>query len=175
MHIDKDILIQGNKLYAPYTCLNVVKMIDLFEMEEMIMAVYGVGAYYGWDVTKEFIDKKCFCIGYNKSDATTLYEMLRRAKIGDIVYIKSFSPSANEKITIKAVGFIIGRNIKEFYFNDGQSMGYGREVRWVKDFSDCWQEIKLTKEDSVNNVYSNTMYEEYSSRIIKVILDMIVE
>lgn len=40
------------------------------------MAVYGVGAYYDEDVTKDFIDEKCFCIGYEKSDATTLYEML---------------------------------------------------------------------------------------------------
>ena len=142
-------------------------------MEEKDMAVYGVGAYYDEDVAKDFIDKKCFCIGYEKSDATTLYEMLRRAKIGDIVYIKSFSPRSKEKITIKAIGFIIGKNIKEFYFQNGNSMGYGREVKWVKDFSDCWEEIELTKNDSVNNVYSNTMYEEYSSRIIKEILNLI--
>lgn len=141
----------------------------------MDMAVYGVGAYYNEDVTKDFIDKKCFCIGYEKDDATTLYEMLRRAKIGDIVYIKSFSPRSNEKITIKAIGFIVGRNIKEFYFQNGDSMGYGRNVKWVKNFSNCWKEIELTKSDSVNNVYSNTMYEEYSSRIVKEILDLIFE
>lgn len=54
-------------------------------------------------------------------------------------------------------------------------MGYGRNVKWVKDFSDCWEEIKLTKNNSVNNVYNNTMYEEYSSRIIKEILNLIFE
>lgn len=54
-------------------------------------------------------------------------------------------------------------------------MGYGRAARWIKDFSDCWKEIELTKNDSVNNVYSNTMYEEYSSRIIKEILDLMFE
>ena len=31
------------------------------------MAVYGVGAYYDEDVTKDFIDEKCFCIGYEKA------------------------------------------------------------------------------------------------------------
>lgn len=139
------------------------------------MAVYGAGAYYDEDVTKDFIDGECFCIGYDKSDATTLYEMLRRAKIGDIVYIKSFSPKSREKITIKAIGFIVGTSIKEFYFQNGKSMGYGRNVKWVKNFSDCWEEIKLTQNDSVNNVYSNTMYEEYSSRIIKKILNLIFE
>lgn len=57
------------------------------------MAVYGVGAYYDEDVTKDFINNNCFCIGYGKSDATTLYEMLRRAKIGDIIYKIIFSKS----------------------------------------------------------------------------------
>jgi len=139
------------------------------------MSVFGVGAYYDEDVTKDFIEKKCFCIGYEKNVATTLYEMLRRAKIGDIVYIKSFSPRAKDKITVKAIGFITGRNIREFYFKNGNSMGYGRYVKWVRDFSDYWKEIKLSKNDSVNNVYNNTMYEEYSSRIIKEILNLIIK
>lgn len=45
------------------------------------MAVYGVGAYYGNDVSKDFISKNCFCIGYEKEDASSLYEMFRRIKI----------------------------------------------------------------------------------------------
>ncbi len=139
------------------------------------MAVYGVGAYYNVDVTKDFINEKCFCIGYGKSDASTLYEMLRRAKIGDIVYIKSFSPRANKELNVKAIGFITGQNIKEFKFNDGNNMGYGREVRWVRDFTDSFVKIPLETNDSVNNVYSNTMYEEYSSRIIKKLLDLMLE
>lgn len=65
------------------------------------MAVYGVGAYYNEDVTKDFIDGECFCIGYDKNDATTLYEMLRRAKIGDIVYINHFLPNQERKLLLR--------------------------------------------------------------------------
>ena len=36
------------------------------------MAVYGVGAYYNVDVTKDFIENECFCIGHGKGEATAL-------------------------------------------------------------------------------------------------------
>jgi len=117
------------------------------------MAVYGVGAYYNVDVTRDFIENKCFCIGYGKSDATTLYEMLRRAKVGDIIYIKAFTPKAKNRLTVKAIGFITGQAIKEFKFEDGDSMGYGRYVRWVKDYSDDVRYVDLDDNDRVNNVY----------------------
>lgn len=139
------------------------------------MSVYGVGAYYDQDVTKDFIKMRCFCIGYKKSDATTLYEMLRRAKLGDIVYIKSTTPKAKNTLYIKAIGFIIGRNITDYKFEDGTDMGYGREVKWIKDFSESFKEIPLNDEDRVNNVYSNTMYEEYSKGIIQNIIELLVE
>ena len=139
------------------------------------MSVYGVGAYYDEDVTRDFIDAKCFCIGYEKSDATTLYEMLRRAKLGDIVYIKATTPKAKNTLYIKAIGFITGRNIKSYKFGNGNDMGYGREVEWIKDFSDCVRETPLNDKDRVNNVYSNTMYEEYSKGIIQQLIEWIVE
>jgi hypothetical protein len=139
------------------------------------MAVYGVGAYYDSDVSKDFIDKECFCIGYGKSEATTLYEMLRRAKLGDIVYIKSFTPRAKNTLYIKAIGFVVGKTIKSFEFEDGSDMGFGRSVKWVADFTDSVRKVKLRNEDRVNNVYPNTMYEEYSDSIINKLLEWIVE
>lgn len=138
------------------------------------MAVYGVGAYYGEDVTKDFLDSECFCIGYGKGDATTLYEMLRRAKVGDIIYIKAFNPKYKNRLSVKAIGFITGQSIKEFKFTNGDSMGYGRYVKWVRDYSDDVQYVDLDDNDRVNNVYSNTMYEEYSKNIIMSLLDWIV-
>lgn len=149
------------------------------------MAVFGAGAYYyydgsGIDVTKDFLEGECFCIGYEKKDASALYEMLRRVKIGDIVYLKSFNMGKKKgesgKLFIKAIGFVVGQNIKSLTFCDGSDMGYGRKVKWIKDFSDReeWVEIKLNVEERVNNVYANTLYEEYSARIIKMVIDLLV-
>lgn len=142
------------------------------------MSVYGAGAYYDCDVAKDFLSKNCFCIGYEKEVASSLYEMLRRIKIGDMVYIKSFNQGKkgeSGRLYIKAIGFVVGQNIKPFYFPDGSDMGFGRKVKWVKDFSDReeWIEIDLNPEDRVNNVYANTLYEEYSSRIINYLIDII--
>lgn len=143
------------------------------------MAVFGAGAYYNVDVTKDFLEQECFCIGYEKKDASALYEMLRRVKIGDIVYLKSFNMGKKGeagKIFIKAVGFVIGQNIKPMTFSNGSDMGYGRKVKWVKDFSDRedWFELELNAEERINNVYSNTLYEEYSARIIRYVIDLLV-
>lgn len=144
------------------------------------MAVFGAGAYYNVDVSKDFINNECFCIGYEKEDASALYEMFRRVKIGDVVYLKSFNRGQKGefgKIFIKAIGFVIGQGIKSFSFSDGNDMGYGRKVKWIKDFSDRddWIEIELTSDERVNNVYGNTLYEEYSARIIKEVIDLIID
>ena len=160
-------------------------MIDLWK-GYFAMAVFGAGAFYydddnsGVDVTKDFLEQECFCIGYEKKEASALYEMLRRVKIGDIVYLKSFKVGKKGEsgtIFIKAIGFVIGQNIKSFTFSDGSNMGYGRGVKWIKDFSDRedWFELELNPEERVNNVYSNTMYEEYSARVITTVIDLLVE
>lgn len=33
-----------------------------------------------------------------------------------------------EKIVIKEIGFVVGKNIKPFTFDSGNDMGYGRKV-----------------------------------------------
>ena len=144
------------------------------------MSVFGAGAYYNVDVTEDFLEQECFCIGYEKADASSLYEMLRRVKIGDIVYLKSFNmgkKGGSGKIFIKAIGFVVGQGIKSFNFGDGNEMGYGRKVKWVKDFSsrEDWYEIELNSEERVNNVYANTLYEEYSARIVKTLINLLIE
>lgn len=89
------------------------------------MAVFGAGTYFDFDVTKDFLEEGCFCIGYEKGDAIALFEMLRRVKIGDIVYLKSFSMGKKGEsgmVFIKAIGFVVGQNIKSFTFNNGNNM-----------------------------------------------------
>ncbi len=145
------------------------------------MAVFGAGAYYDEDVTMDFIERKCFCIGHEKEDASALYEMLRRIKIGDIVYLKSFNhgkKGESGKLFIKAIGFVVGQGIKSFTFpKSDDDMGYGREVMWVKKYvnREDWIEIELEPEERVNNVYANTLYEEYSARIIKKMIKLIIK
>lgn len=140
------------------------------------MAVYGIGAYYDNDVSDFFIEQKCACIGYGKSEASSLYEMLRRIKIGDIIYIKSFNIQ-KQAIYIKAIGFVIGRNIKEFYYSGSStdSMGFGRKILWEKVYStkEEWLQIVISPEDMKNNVYNNTLYEEYSATVINKILTLL--
>lgn len=144
------------------------------------MAVFGAGAYYDVDVTKDFLEEECFCIGYEKEDASALYEMLRRVKIGDVVYLKSFNmgkKGESGKIFIKAIGFVVGQGIKSFTFSNGNDMGYGRKVKWIKDFSnrEDWFELELNSEERINNVYANTLYEEYSARIIKNLINLLTD
>ena len=138
------------------------------------MAVFGIGAYYDdKDVSDAFVIQKCACIG--KTEASSLYEMLRRIKKGDIIYIKSYSIQKNA-VVIKAIGYVIGRSIEEYYFpNTQESMGYGREVLWkrVYEENEDWIRVPLPQEDKKNNVYNNTLYEEYSDTVINKLLELL--
>lgn len=139
------------------------------------MAVFGIGAYYDEDVSSDFICEECACIGYGKTEASSLYEMLRRIKKGDIIYIKSYDIK-NKTVLIKAVGYVIGRNIKEYHFpNSNISMGYGRKVLWkrVLEENADWVRIPISDEDKKNNVYQNTLYEEYSDTVINEVLELL--
>ena len=135
------------------------------------MAVYGVGAFFDKDVSGEFLDRSCFFLGYYKNEATTLFEMLSRAKVGDILFIKSFQPQHNDRLRVKAIGFVTGHEITNYSF-EGRELP-GREIKWVRDYSDVKQYVILEKHDRVNNVYANTMYEEYSPSIIKQLINWI--
>ncbi|MCT4593562.1 MAG: hypothetical protein N4A57_04730 [Anaeromicrobium sp.] len=78
---------------------------------------------------------------------------------------------------IKAIGFVVGRNIKEFYYdnNNINSMGFGRKVLWkhIYEDSEDWIRVAIFPEDMKNNVYNNTLYEEYSANAIKRIIRLI--
>lgn len=130
------------------------------------MAIYGIGAKIDEiDVFGDFINKSIACIGYEKADASSIYEMFRRIKIGDIIYIKSF---AFRKLNIKAIGFVTGVTIKEY-----ENLGYGRQAKWLYDMTkrENWMELELTDAEYKNNVYNNSLYEEYSRRIINKIIN----
>ena len=130
--------------------------------------MFGIGAFYDEDMTTTFVEQNCCCIGYDKGDASILYEMLRRIKLGEIIYIKSLNRT-DHSINIKAIGFVNGKHIQKH-----EELGYGRNVIWVKVFSpDNWIKVSLSKEDFKNNVYNNTLYEEYSESVINAVLDVL--
>lgn len=134
------------------------------------MAVWGIGAYYkgdnSTDKTQDFIDSGFACIGWDEKDASALYQMIKSVKIGDIIYIKSFTPN-QKQLYIKAVG-IVTDNCKN---HDG--LGYGVKVKWKEEFIESIN-ITISPEMYRNNVFNNTMYEEYNENIISKLVDIIM-
>lgn len=135
------------------------------------MAVWGIGAYYSnsepADKTEAFIDNKCACIGWNKNDAPSLHFMFDSIKSGDIVYIKSFTPKTKE-LHIKAIG-IVNDTTKNHYNN----LGTGVRVIWKENF----QPFSITVDDKMykNNVFNNTLFEEFNTSIIEKIINSIID
>jgi len=138
------------------------------------MAIYGCGANYnGQDMSLDFIENECVCVGYENEEAPAIYEILRRAKIGDIVYLKSFSPKGS-LLTIKAIGIFdyMDREINsESLIEYPNKLGHGRKVKWLVLNEQI--KISLSPQDYTYNVYSNTLYEEYSERIAEEILEVL--
>lgn len=141
------------------------------------MAVYGIGSNYKsdppTDMTMTFIDNNCACIGYSYEEAVSSYEMFKRAKIGDFIYIKSHSPVKNEEIAIKAIGVIVGSDLETKYTKDNKKIGIGKTVKWIKNYTKDKKKVKLTSSDIKNNVYNNTIYEEYSINVINKIIELV--
>lgn len=54
-------------------------------------------------------------------------------------------------------------------------MGFGRKILWKRVFEEnyAWIRVPLADEDKKNNVYNNTLYEEYSDTVINKILELI--
>lgn len=133
------------------------------------MAVWGIGSYYKnlspKDRTKDYINDGCAYIGWNESEASALYRMLDSVKSGDIIYIKSFS-TKKKNLIIKAVGIVTDTKKGE-----SELLGTSIGVKWKMDFKP--EKIDVTPEIYRNNVFNNTLYEEYNSVIIKKVIDAI--
>ncbi len=134
------------------------------------MAIWGIGAFYNSaepaDKTEEFINNDCACIGWNNDEAPALHLMLNSIKLGDIMYIKSFIPKTKQ-LNIKAVG-IVNDTMKKPYEN----LGTGVSVIWKEDFEPFT--IAIDNAMYKNNVFNNTLYEEYNLEIINKIIDTFI-
>lgn len=131
------------------------------------MAIFGIGAAYGGhnDKTEKFINNNCACIGWAEDEAPSLHKMLSKIKISDFIYIKSMS-IASKKLIVKAVGIVVDDKIEEKI-----DLGKGITVEWLWEGK---EEIDISTEMYKNNVFNNTLYEEYlpdiQRRIIRLAL-----
>jgi hypothetical protein len=78
-------------------------MLGIHITQEASMAIYAVGAYYDGDVSDDFIANNIAGPGWNITDAPELHQFVRSLKVGDIIYIKSLSPTSPD-IIVKAIG-----------------------------------------------------------------------
>lgn len=88
------------------------------------MAIFGIGAYYDRDVSRDFLEHSCACVGWPEGDDPPAHAILRHLRVGDIIFIKSFTP--NEGLTIKAVGLVSDGRVRSF-----ADLGDGVRVRWA--------------------------------------------
>jgi hypothetical protein len=125
------------------------------------MAIYAVGAYYDGDVSKDFIANNIAGPGWNISDAPELHQFVRSLKVGDLIYIKSCSPTSPD-IIVKAIGVITNDQV----VTDSNVVSAGRNVKWV-----VRESFRIPKPTEKNNVRLNTMYEEFHPAVQEKILE----
>jgi len=132
------------------------------------MAIFGVGAFYDGteDVSGSFIQNNIIGVGWDMQYAPELHQFINALKVGDIVYIKSYSPSSPD-IIIKAIG-IITDSIIRLPSDSNDLVSCGRNVRWIDT-----DEFRIRKPQEKNNVRANTMYEEYHPDVQRVLIERI--
>lgn len=135
------------------------------------MAVWGIGAYYKnaspQDKTNDFLSEGCAYIGWDETEASALYRMFDSLKNGDIIYIKAFVPRS-KKLKIKAVGIV-----KDVQKRTSHTLGTGICVIWKRNFNPIT--IDITPEIYRNNVFNNTLFEEFNSDIIELLIDELIK
>ena len=122
----------------------------------------ALGAFYDDDVSIDFINRGCACIGHSLKAAPPAHAILRQLRSGDIIFIKSFSP--NKGLTIKAVGLV-----KDGVPRKYGVLGIGIPVRWT------WKgEDKIGKLNDKWPVRSVTIYEEHHPKVQTRIMDLLL-
>ena len=132
------------------------------------MAIYGIGAVFDRvDVSQYFIDNNVAGIGWSIKDAPDLHQFIKSLKVGDMIYIKSHSPSVG--LIIKAIGIVENDEIINIE-DDDIYMPVGRKVCWICTNIKEYLEI----DDSKLNVRNNSLYEEFHPKVQKFILHKIL-
>ncbi len=132
------------------------------------MAVWGIGAYYDSDKSDDFINNNVACIGWDEKSAPALHKMISSIKMGDIIYIKSYV-TQKQQLLIKAIGIVTSTAISN---PNDSNLGMGVTVKWDKRFSPYTFDI--TKAMYRNNVFNNSLYEEFNSDIIQFLTNNLI-
>ena len=114
------------------------------------------GTYSREDIYNELMTKGIFFTDYAMDTSPKVMNLLRKAKKGDIIYLKSYN-IRKQTLVIQAIGYF-----DDDYSGDdkigtiGGQKGYVRKVKWVKElFSDPIRiEIPSARK------YNTTFYEE---------------
>lgn len=127
------------------------------------MAIFGIGALYDRDdVSGDFIQQGCACVGWSEDDAPPAHAILRQLRAGDIIFIKSFAPQVG--LTIKAVGIVTEGRVRDI-----PRLGRGVPVRWV------WNgEERVGILDDKWPVRTVTIYEEQHPGVQGRVLDLLL-
>jgi hypothetical protein len=132
------------------------------------MAVYGIGATYNGteDQSDNFIGNGVACIGWSPGDAPAAHAQMTTVKMGDIIFIKSYAPSAG--LHIKAVGIITDNTFRKIT----DTLGWGVSVRWVP--LPNGKIVIGPVEDHSDYMRRGTLYEEFNPSVIRRVLDVLV-
>jgi hypothetical protein len=124
------------------------------------MAIYGIGAHYGktHDVSGDFIKKKLAGVGWPAVESPELHQFIASLAVGDIIYIKSFSPTS-KFIFVLAVGFVRDDEILDAKSTHGLIQA-GRNVVWK-----ITERFSIPKPKERNNVRLNTLYQEFHPKV----------
>jgi hypothetical protein len=129
------------------------------------MAIYGIGAYHGYDVSEDFKTNNVIGTGWDYKQAPDLHEYFGILEPGDIIYLKAKQPG--EPVTVKGIGLINGTAIISGSFGDCD-LEIGRNVQWLDK-----SVFKLKDYKGKNNVRSNTIYLETHPEAIKFIMAIV--
>ncbi len=138
------------------------------------MRIWGIGAKWGdKNMYGVFAGKESqgyAAIGWSPDEAPDLDKMFHSIREGDAIYIKRFLPNGR-RLFIIAIGIVTKSAhidhavIHQLYNSDenGQRSIISVDWRWLNNEPD---ELTLNDLRTKNNVYSNTLYEEYHPAIL---------
>lgn len=162
------------------------------------MSIYGFGASYGGteDVTSYFLQQGVACSGWKPSaapsatasphdgEAPFIEATLRSVRVGDLAFIKSFSPGAG--LRIKGVGLVTDSRPHEIDVPAGYPvdqiwpgeirLGTGVKVRWtwpdLRNGSVFWHLPQVN--DRGTNMRTGTIYEEHGPEVAALLMELLL-
>lgn len=132
--------------------------------------IYAIGSVYGStdEMLPQFLARKVVCIGWPKTEAAALHQMLGQIAVGDIIFVKSHPPSHG--LYIKAVGIVDSPEVYSF-----PDLGSGRSVQWLWGQNPETRPLPLGRQnDRYDNFRGGSLYQEFGPAVQAAIIDLVV-